>query len=206
MSEMNFMDNLSEEDKLNVSIDNDKNEILLQKNKNRYVMFPIQFNEIYQKYLDAQSTFWTAEEIDLMKDMKDWELLNNDEKHFIKNVIGFFAGSDGIVMENLALRFMREIEIPEVRAFYSYQAYNETIHSITYSLLIDTYIKDTDEKLKILRSIEHIPCVEEKAKWALKWVDNKEISFALRLIGFAVVEGIFFSGSFCAIYWLKKRG
>jgi ribonucleotide reductase beta subunit family protein with ferritin-like domain len=157
-------------------------------------------------YKKAESTFWRADEIDLAKDMSDWEKLSNNEQHFIKNVIGFFAGSDGIVMENLAQRFLREIEIPEVRNFYSYQIYNEAVHSLTYSLLIDTYVKDQDEKHKILNSIQTIPCVSKKAKWAQKWIENKEVSFATRLIAFAIVEGIFFSGSFCAIYWLKKRG
>jgi len=138
--------------------------------------------------------------------MNDWEKLNETEQNFIKNIIGFFAGSDGIIMENLAVRFLSEIEIPEVRAFYSYQIFNEQIHSETYSLLIDTYIKDNEEKIKIFNSIQNIPCVYKKAKWAYKWIENKEVNFATRLIAFAIVEGIFFSGSFCAIYWLKKRG
>ncbi len=185
---------------------NDEDEVLLTKDRNRFVMFPIEYHDIYEKYLSAQSTFWTAEEIDLAKDESDWMRLNEDERYFIKNIIGFFAGSDGIVNENLANRFQREIEIPEARAFYTYQSYNETIHSITYSLLIDTYIKDREEKDRILNSIEHIPCVAEKANWAYKWIENSDYSFATRLIAFAVVEGIFFSGSFCAIYWLKKRG
>ncbi len=185
---------------------NDDNEILLKKDKNRFVMFPIKYHDIYEMYLKAQATFWTAEEIDLTKDESDWKKLTENEKYFIKNIIGFFAGSDGIVNENLANRFQREIEIPEARAFYTYQSYNETIHSITYSLLIDTYIKDVEEKNKILNSIENIPCVAEKAAWAYKWIENNEVSFATRLIAFAIVEGIFFSGSFCAIYWLKKRG
>lgn len=185
---------------------NDENEILLLKDRNRFVMFPIQYEDVYQKYLDAQGTFWTAEEINLSNDERDWTQLTENERFFIKNIIGFFAGSDGIVNENLASRFQREIEIPEIRAFYTYQSYNETIHSITYSLLIDTYIKDHDEKLRILNSIEHIPCVTQKAQWALKWIENQDVSFATRLVAFSIVEGIFFSGSFCAIYWLKKRG
>ena len=185
---------------------NDENEMLLMKDRNRFVMFPIQHEDVYQKYLDAQGTFWTAEEINLSNDERDWERLTENEKYFIKNIIGFFAGSDGIVNENLASRFQREIEIPEIRAFYTYQSYNETIHSITYSLLIDTYIKDPEEKLRILNSIEYIPCVAQKAQWALKWIENQEVSFATRLVAFSIVEGIFFSGSFCAIYWLKKRG
>ncbi len=186
--------------------EHDADEMLLQKNESRYVLFPIVHHDIFEMYKKAESTFWRADEIDLGKDMSDWEKLNDNERHFIKNVIGFFAGSDGIVMENLAQRFLREIEIPEVRNFYSYQIYNEAVHSLTYSLLIDTYVRDPDEKHKILNSIQTIPCVSKKAQWAQHWIENKEVSFATRLVGFAIVEGIFFSGSFCAIYWLKKRG
>jgi ribonucleotide reductase beta subunit family protein with ferritin-like domain len=185
---------------------NDIDEFLLKPSKKRFVLFPILYNDIYQLYKKAESAFWTANEIDLSKDMNDWEKLNNDEKHFIKNIIGFFAGSDGIIMENLAARFMNEVQIPEARAFYSYQIFNESIHSETYSLLIDTYIKDTEEKERIFNSIENIPSVEKKATWAYKWIQNKEVNFATRLIAFAIVEGVFFSGSFCAIYWIKKRG
>src|SRR6056300_1374406 len=183
-----------------------EDELLLQKNESRFVLFPIKYQDIYDEYKKAESSFWTANEINLSKDMNDWEKLNETEQNFIKNIIGFFAGSDGIIMENLAVRFMNEIEIPEVRAFYSYQIFNENVHSETYSLLIDTYIKDNEEKLKIFNSIENIPCVLKKAKWAYKWIENKEVNFATRLIAFAIVEGVFFSGSFCAIYWLKKRG
>ena len=186
--------------------DYDKDEVLLQKNESRFVLFPIKYQDIYDEYKKAESSFWTSNEIDLSKDMNDWETLNEKEQHFIKNIIGFFAGSDGIIMENLALRFLGEIEIPEVRAFYSYQIFNEQIHSETYSLLIDTYIKDNEEKIKIFNSIQNIPCVLKKAKWAYKWIENQEVNFATRLIAFSIVEGIFFSGSFCAIYWLKKRG
>ena len=185
---------------------NDLNEVLLTENSNRFVLFPIVHNDIYQLYKKAESSFWTANEIDLSKDINDWQKLNNEEQHFIKNIIGFFAGSDGIIMENLSCRFMNEIKIPEARAFYSYQIFNESIHSETYSLLIDTYIKDMDEKNKIFNSIENIPSVSKKASWAYKWIENKKVSFATRLVAFAIVEGIFFSGSFCAIYWLKKRG
>lgn len=189
------------------SKDLDNDEVILQENKNRYVLFPIKYNSMYELYKKAESTFWTANEIDLVKDNNDWEhALNDNERHFIKNVIGFFAGSDGIIMENLAQRFLREIQIPEARAFYSYQIFNESIHSETYSLLIDTYIKDIEEKNKIFNSIENIPCVAKKAQWAYKWIENKDVSFATRLLSFAIVEGVFFSGSFCAIYWLKKRG
>ena len=184
----------------------DTDEILLKKNKNRFVLFPIKYNDIYEEYKKAESTFWTINEIDLSKDINDWDKLNNNEKFFIKNIIGFFAGSDGIIIENLALRFLNEIEIPEARSFYSYQIFNENIHSETYSLLIDTYIKDNEEKNKIFNSIENIPCIAKKASWAYKWIQNNEVNFATRLIAFAIVEGIFFSGSFCAIYWLKKRG
>ena len=185
----------------------DKEEVILQENKNRYVLFPIKYNSMYELYKKAESTFWTASEIDLVKDNNDWEYaLNDNERNFIKNIIGFFAGSDGIIMENLAVRFLREIQIPEARAFYSYQIFNESIHSETYSLLINTYIKDIDEKNKIFNSIENIPCVAKKAQWAYKWIENTDVSFATRLLSFAIVEGVFFSGSFCAIYWLKKRG
>ena len=184
----------------------DKNEILLQENSSRFVLFPIKYDNIYQLYKKAEGSFWTASEIDLAKDLNDWEKLNENEQYFIKNIIGFFAGSDGIIMENLATRFLKEVQIPEARAFYSYQIFNESIHSETYSLLIDTYIKDSEEKEKIFNSIENIPCVAKKAEWAYKWIENKEISFATRLLGFAIVEGVFFSGSFCAIYWIKKRG
>ena len=192
---------------LSISKDLDKEEVILQENKNRYVLFPIKYNSMYELYKKAESTFWTASEIDLVKDNNDWEhALNDNERNFIKNIIGFFAGSDGIIMENLAVRFLREIQIPEARAFYSYQIFNESIHSETYSLLINTYIKDIDEKNKIFNSIENIPCVAKKAQWAYKWIENKDVSFATRLLSFAIVEGVFFSGSFCAIYWLKKRG
>lgn len=185
---------------------NDLEEVLLKSNNNRFVLFPIQYQNLYDLYKKAESSFWTANEIDLSKDINDWEKLTLNEQHFIKNIIGFFAGSDGIIMENLAVRFLNEIQIPEARAFYSYQIFNESVHSETYSLLIDTYIKDLDEKKTIFNSIENIPSVKKKAKWAYKWIENKEVSFATRLIAFAIVEGVFFSGSFCAIYWIKKRG
>jgi len=184
----------------------DCKEEILKENKKRFVLFPIVYHDIYQLYKKAESSFWTVHEIDLSKDINDWNKLNKEEQHFIKNVIGFFAGSDGIVMENLASRFMKEVQIPEARAFYSYQIFNESIHSETYSLLIDTYIKDISEKDRIFNSIEHSTSISNKAKWAYKWIENKEANFATRLIAFAIVEGIFFSGSFCAIYWIKKRG
>jgi ribonucleoside-diphosphate reductase beta chain len=185
---------------------NDKNEPLLKRNTKRYVLFPIVHHNIYELYKRAESSFWTANEIDLSKDTNDWNNLNDGERHFLKSIIGFFAGSDGIIMENLACRFMNEIQLPEARAFYSYQIFNESIHSETYSLLIDTYIKDSVEKQKIFNSIESNPSVAKKALWAYKWIENKTLSFSIRLIAFAIVEGIFFSGSFCAIYWIKKRG
>jgi ribonucleoside-diphosphate reductase beta chain len=185
---------------------NVEDEYLLRKNNKRFVLFPIIHHDIYELYKRAESSFWTANEIDLSKDINDWEKLTYDEQNFIKNIIGFFAGSDGIIMENLACRFMDEIQIPEARAFYSYQIFNESIHSETYSLLINTYIKDQEEKLKIFNSIENIPSVAKKALWAYKWIENKDVNFATRLVAFAIVEGVFFSGSFCAIYWLKKRG
>jgi ribonucleoside-diphosphate reductase beta chain len=152
------------------------------------------------------SVFWTPEEIDLSKDVSHWERLNENERHFIKHILGFFAGSDGIVMENLAVRFTREVQIPEAKFFYGCQNLLEAVHSETYSLLIDTYITDPTEKSDLLRAIKTIPCVEKKAKWALEWIDNKDADFGTRLIGFAAVEGIFFSGAFCAIFWLKQRG
>jgi ribonucleoside-diphosphate reductase beta chain len=152
------------------------------------------------------ASFWTAEEIDLSQDITDWkQKLNDDERHFIKHVLAFFAASDGIVNENLVLNFMREVQLPEARCFYGFQVAMENIHAETYSLLIDTYIQDSTEKNKLFNAIDTIPCVKKKAEWALRWIENAP-SFAHRLVAFAAVEGIFFSGSFCAIYWLKKRG
>ena len=182
-------------------------EPLLRKSNNRYSVFPIKHPDIWKAYKNAVSTFWSPEEIDLNKDRKDWEdNLNENEKYFIKNILAFFAGSDGIVMENLAQRFMNDTDISEIIQFYSYQIFIEGIHGETYSLLIDTYIKDEDEKERLFNAIDTIPCVKQKALWAKKWISNDKSSFALRLIAFAIVEGIFFSGSFCAIFWLKKRG
>ncbi|GAB4205976.1 MAG: ribonucleotide-diphosphate reductase subunit beta [Bacteroidia bacterium] len=180
-------------------------EKILQENKDRFVLFPIQYHDIWEMYKKAESSFWTAEEIDLMQDLQDWNnKLNDDEKHFIKHVLAFFAASDGIVNENLAVNFLREVQFPEARCFYGFQVMIENIHSETYSLLIDTYIKDSDEKNKLFNAIETVPCVGKKAEWALRWINNG--SFVERLIAFAAVEGIFFSGSFCSIFWLKKRG
>jgi ribonucleotide reductase beta subunit family protein with ferritin-like domain len=183
-----------------------KTEPLLQENPNRHVIFPIEHGDIWLKYKQHMSVFWIPEEIDLSKDMNDWVKLSDNERHFIKYILGFFAGSDGIVMENLAMRFTREIGIPEAKFFYACQNLMESVHSETYSLLIDTYIEDKEEKLEILRAIQTIPCVQKKAEWALQWIDSKEASFATRLLAFAVIEGIFFSGAFCSIFWLKQRG
>ena len=181
-------------------------ELLLTPQPNRFVLFPIQHNDIWKMYKKQMALFWTTEEIDFEKDLTDWKKLKEEEQYFIKNVLAFFAGSDGIVLENLAENFMNEIEIPEVRCFYGFQIAMENIHSETYSLMIDTYIKDNQEKHKLLNAITEIPCVKKKADWALKWLNDKESTFAIRLVAFAIIEGVFFSGSFCAIYWLKKRG
>jgi len=181
-------------------------EPMLQENKDRFVLFPLQHPDLWKKYKDHLAVFWTPEEVDLSKDMAHWEKLNDNERHFIKHILGFFAGSDGIVMENLALRFTREIQWPEARFFYACQNQIEAIHSEPYSLLIDTYIHDPHEKSDILRAIDTIPCVKKKADWALQWIDSTEADFATRLLGFAAIEGIFFSGAFCAIFWLKERG
>jgi ribonucleoside-diphosphate reductase subunit M2 len=180
-------------------------EEILNKSNNRLVIFPIHYKDIWKLYKNALTTFWTTEEIDLSKDKNDWEKLTENEKFFIKNILAFFASSDGIVMENLAERFMNEVQISEARSFYSYQIFNENIHSETYSLLIDTYINDTEEKLNLFNSIDNNPIVKLKSDWALKWIEDNS-TFAKRLVAFAIIEGIFFSGSFCAIYWLKKRG
>jgi len=187
-------------------IDSPKKEEETESISNKYVIFPIKYNEMWEFYKKAFATIWTTEEIDLSKDMNHWKKLTDNERYFIENVLAFFAGSDGIVMENLGLRFMMETDIAEARAFYSYQICIEQVHSETYSLLIDTYVKDKKKKDKLFNAIETIPSVAKKAKWALNWIENKDESFAVRLIAFAIVEGVFFSGSFCAIYWLKKRG
>jgi ribonucleoside-diphosphate reductase beta chain len=173
----------------------------------RYTLFPISPNEedLYQLYKKEVASFWTVEEIDFSKDKDDWATLSDNEQYFIKQVLAFFAGSDGIVQENLATRFQREIQSPIARLFYGLQNAMEGIHSETYSLLIDQYVKDKDEQAKYFRAIDEIPCIRKKAEWALKWIESSE-DYATRLLGFACVEGIFFSGSFCAIYWVKKRG
>lgn len=181
-------------------------EPMLIENKDRFVLFPIQHHDIWAKYKQHMAVFWTPEEIDLSKDMAHWEKLDDNERYFIKNILGFFAGSDGIVMENLASRFTREVQWPEAKFFYNCQNLLEAVHSETYSLLIDTYIHDPKEKYAILHAIDTIPCVKKKADWALQWIDSSDADFATRLLAFAAVEGIFFSGAFCAIFWLKERG
>ncbi|MFA6086507.1 ribonucleoside-diphosphate reductase small subunit [Mucilaginibacter sp.] len=182
----------------------EETELLLKENKDRFVILPIKYPAIWEMYKKAEASFWTAEEIDLSDDMKHWENLNPGEKHFISHILAFFAASDGIVNENLAVNFMSEVQLPEARCFYGFQIMMENIHSETYALLIDTYIKDPAEKDRLFHAIETVPCVGKKAEWALKWINNG--TFAERLIAFAAVEGIFFSGSFCSIFWLKKRG
>jgi ribonucleotide reductase beta subunit family protein with ferritin-like domain len=181
-------------------------EPLLTNNDERFVIFPIKHHDVWTMYKKHMAVHWTPEEIDLSKDMRDWEKLNDNERHFIKHILGFFAGSDGIVMENLATRFSREVQWPEARFFYACQNLLEAVHSETYSLLIDTYITEPAEKEKILGAISTIPAVKKKADWALQWIDSQEANFATRLLAFAAVEGIFFSGAFCAIFWLKERG
>lgn len=179
-------------------------ELLLKENKDRFVILPINYPRVWEMYKKHEASFWTAEEIDLSGDLKDWAALNDGERHFISHILAFFAASDGIVNENLAVNFMSEVQLPEARCFYGFQIMMENIHSETYALLIDTYIKDAAEKNKLFHAIETVPCVKEKAKWALRWIENG--TFAQRLVAFAAVEGIFFSGSFCSIFWLKKRG
>jgi ribonucleoside-diphosphate reductase beta chain len=180
-------------------------EPILEENKNRFVLFPIQHDDIWSFYKKAEASFWTAEEIDLQADLVDWESkLNDDERHFVKHVLAFFAASDGIVNENLAENFLSEVQYTEAKFFYGFQIAIENIHSETYSLLIDTYIKDTKDKQYLFNAIDTMDCVRKKADWALRWID--EGNFAERLVAFAAVEGIFFSGSFCSIFWLKKRG
>ena len=179
-------------------------EPLLTENKNRFVLFPIEHADIWQMYKQAEASFWTAEEIDLAPDLKDWTNLTPGERHFISHVLAFFAASDGIVNENIAVNFMQEVQWAEARCFYGFQLMIENVHSELYSLLIDTYIKDVSEKHHLLNATETVPAVAKKAQWALKWINSE--NFAERLIAFAVVEGIYFSSSFCSIFWLKKRG
>jgi ribonucleoside-diphosphate reductase subunit M2 len=178
---------------------------LLLENQRRWVMFPIQYNAVWEMYKKHEASFWTAEEVDLSQDLKDWDTLGDSEQHFIKHILAFFAASDGIVLENLASQFSTEIQISEARAFYGFQIAMENIHSETYSLLIEQYIKDPAEKDRVFDAINTMPAVQEKAAWAIQWMNN-ENSFAERVVAFAAVEGVLFSGSFCAVYWLKKRG
>ena len=180
-------------------------EPILQENKDRFVIFPIQHHDLWEWYKKQEACIWTAEEIDLHEDLNDWNnKLNDDEKYFIKHILAFFAASDGIVNENLAENFVNEVQYSEAKFFYGFQIMMENIHSETYSLLIDTYVKDEKEKDILFNAIENFPAIKKKADWALKWIESP--SFAERLIAFAAVEGIFFSGSFCSIFWLKKRG
>ena len=182
-----------------------KFEPILKENNNRFVIFPIEHHDIWEWYKKCEASFWTAEEIDLQQDLTDWKTkLNNDERYFIKHILAFFAASDGIVNENLAENFVNEVQYSEAKFFYGFQIMMENIHSETYSLLIDTYVKDEKEKDKLFKAIDNFPAIKKKADWALKWIESD--SFAERLIAFAGVEGIFFSGSFCSIFWLKKRG
>ena len=182
------------------------NEPILTPDDKRFVMFPIQHNDIWEMYKKQVDCFWRPEEIDLSKDLVDWHKLDDNEKYFISMILAFFAASDGIVLENLALRFINDVQISEARAFYGFQVAMENIHSHTYSLLIDTYIKNDDEKTKLFNAIENFECIKKKADWAKKWINDNRSSFDTRLVAFACVEGIFFSGAFCSIYWLKKRG
>ncbi len=181
-----------------------KNEPILKENSNRFVLFPIEHDDIWSYYKKAEASFWTAEEIDLGQDLKDWATLTKDERHFIKHVLAFFAASDGIVNENLAENFVSEVQYTEAKFFYGFQIAIENIHSETYSLLIDTYVKDVKEKDGLFNALDTMDCVKKKGDWALRWIDKG--NFAERLVAFAAVEGIFFSGSFCSIFWLKKRG
>ena len=182
------------------------NEPILAPDDNRFVMFPIKYQDIWDMYQKQVDCFWRPEEIDLTKDLAHWESLNKDEQYFISMILAFFAASDGIVLENLASRFMNEIQVSEARAFYGFQIAMENIHSHTYSNLIETYIKDKEEKSKLFNAISNYPCIKKKSDWAQKWIHDNRSSFATRLVAFACVEGIFFSGAFCSIFWLKKRG
>tara|TARA_B100000524_G_scaffold347814_1_gene250605 strand:- start:1997 stop:2971 length:975 start_codon:yes stop_codon:yes gene_type:complete len=181
-------------------------DIILTESENRYTMFPIQDQTVWKMYKKQMECFWRCEEVDLSKDLDDWQSLTDNEQYFISMILAFFAASDGIVLENLAIRFMSDVQLSEARAFYGFQIAMENIHSEMYSLLIETYIKDSKQKNHLFSALENFPCIKSKADWALKWINDKRSSFATRLIAFACVEGIFFSGAFCSIYWLKKRG
>lgn len=177
---------------------------ILKNNKDRFVIYPIRHQELWEMYKKAEASFWTAEEIDLSADLTDWDALNDNERHFISNILAFFAASDGIVNENLATNFMREVQIPEARCFYGFQIAIENIHAEVYSLLLQTYVKDSKELNRLFNAIDTISSIKKKADWALKWINSE--NFAERLIAFMAVEGIFFSGAFCSIFWMKKRG
>lgn len=207
MNSINFtqkINNYPKEEDIEMQKNEDFQELILQDNPGRFVLFPLKYHDIWEMYKKQVASFWTAEEIDLSHDLSHWEKLNENEKHFIKHILAFFAASDGIVIENLAQKFCSEIQIPEARCFYGFQIAMENIHSETYSLLIDTYIRDPNEKDLLFNAIETVPVIQKKAEWALKWINCKN-SFAERIVAFSAVEGIFFSGSFCAIFWLKKR-
>lgn len=186
----------------------DKNETILQdvSASERYVLFPIKYPDMFQMYKKASSVYWVADEINFAEDLKHLDTMNQNEKYFVNHILAFFAGSDGIVMENLGTRFLQDINIPEAKNFYAFQIAIEAVHSETYSLLIDTYCKDDKEKTNLFKAIDNFPAIKEKADWGLKWIDNSNVSFAQRLIAFSIVEGVFFSASFCAIFWLKERG
>ena len=181
-------------------------EPMLQENHDRFVLFPIKHHDVWEMYKQSMACFWTADEIDLAPDLAEWENLSDDSRHFLKHVLAFFAASDGIVNENLVTNFADEVQWPEARCFYGFQIMMENIHAETYSLLIDTYIKDPQEKNHLFKALETVPSVKKKGEWALRWLDRKRGNFAERLVAFAAVEGIFFSGSFCALFWLKKQG
>ncbi len=186
--------------------DTNQTEPLLKEDENRYVMFPIQCNDVWEMYKRQVDCFWRAEEVDLSRDLTDWKTLNEDEQKFIKMVLAFFAASDGVVLENLAVRFMGDVQLSEARAFYGFQVAMENIHSEMYSLLIDTYIQDSSEKQTLFEATQNFPCITKKANWAKKWLNDNRSSFGARLVAFAAIEGIFFSASFASIYWIKKRG
>ena len=181
-------------------------EPICRPNSGRYVMFPIKHADVWNMYKQAENAFWRADEVRFDQDLKDWPSLTDDERYFITHVLAFFAASDGIVIENLGTRFLSEVQIPEIRAFYTMQMQIETVHSITYSLLIDTYVTDAKEKHRLFTAVDHFPAIKEKADWAIRWIEDQDADFATRLLAFAIVEGIFFSGSFCAIFWFKRRG
>lgn len=195
----------NETEHFNEEEEEEEDEPILMEQNQRFCMFPIRYQQLWEMYKKSQASFWTAEEVDLSLDVQQWQNLTESEKRFISHILAFFAASDGIVLENLAARFLNDIQIPEARAFYGFQIAMENVHSEMYSLLLETFIKDPKEKYKLFNAIENIPCIARKANWALNWIKSSN-SFAERLVAFACVEGIFFSGSFCSIFWLKKRG